>query len=227
MSEVLYQRLENITEVNMINVVLADDQNLFKESISYLLDNDDEINVIGQACDGMEALMLCENLKPDVVLMDIQMPGLDGVSATKKIKEKNSNTKVIILTTFENPDNIMESFVARADGYIVKDISYKDLVLTVKCVYSGLTVIHESVKQIIIDRFKGLSNYKSQYKDILSEKEVEIIKLIATGCSNKEIGITLNYSEGTIKNYVSKILYKLNMADRMQIAIFAMENGIV
>lgn len=223
----LYQRLENTMEVKMINVVLADDQNLFKESIAYILNHDDEINVVGQASDGIQAITLCENLNPDVILMDIEMPGLDGVSATKKIKEKNSNIKIIILTTFENPDNIMESFIARADGYIVKDISYKDLILTVKCVYSGLTVIHESVKQIIIDRFKGLSNYKSQYKDILTEKEVEIIKLIATGSSNKEIAVNLNYSEGTIKNYVSKILYKLNMSDRMQIAIFAMENGIV
>ena len=211
----------------MINVVLADDQNLFKESIAYILDNDDEINVIGQACDGTQVITLCEKLKPDVVLMDIEMPGLDGVNATKIIKENCSNIKVIILTTFENPDNVMESFVAKADGYIVKDISYKDLVLTVKCVYRGLTIIHESVKQIIVDRFKGFSNYKSQYKDILTEKEVEIIKLISIGCSNKEIASNLNYSEGTIKNYVSKILYKLNLSDRMQIAIFAMENGIV
>lgn len=211
----------------MINVVLADDQVLLRESIGYILDNDEEIKVVGMVGDGNEAIDICKKLRPDIILMDIEMPKLDGVNATKTIKEKCNNTKVIILTTFENPDNIMESFVANADGYIVKNISHKDLILTVKCVYSGLTVIHESVKQIMIDRFKGLIDYKSQYEDILSDKEIEIVRLIAQGNSNKEIAATLNYSEGTIKNNVSKILEKLDMSDRMQIAIFAIENGIV
>lgn len=211
----------------MINIVLADDQILLRESIGYILDNDEEIKVVGMVGNGNEAVDICKKLKPDIVLMDIEMPKLDGVNATKIIKEKCKNTKVIILTTFENPDNIMESFVANADGYIVKNISHKDLILTIKCVFSGLTVIDNSVKQIMIDRFKGLLDYKSQYEDILSEKEIDIIRLIAQGSSNKEIAATLNYSEGTIKNNVSKILNKLDMADRMQIAIFAIENGIV
>ncbi|MCT4620075.1 MAG: response regulator transcription factor [Marinisporobacter sp.] len=211
----------------MINVIIADDQVLLRESIGYILDNDEEINVIGMAEDGNEVIKMCNELHPDVVLMDIEMPELDGVKATKRIKEKYNDIKVIILTTFENPDNIMESFVALADGYIVKNISHKDLVLTVKCVASGLTVIHESVKKIMVDRFKGLGEYKSQYEDILNEKEIKIIRLIASGKSNKQIAATLNYSEGTIKNKVSKILEKLHMSDRMQIAIFAIENGIV
>jgi DNA-binding NarL/FixJ family response regulator len=134
---------------------------------------------------------------------------------------------VIILTTFENPDHIMESFVNNADGYLVKNISHKDLTRSIKCVHHGLTIIHESVKKIMVQRFKGLSDYKSQYKDLLTEREVEIVKCIAAGLSNKEIGGKLSYSQGTIKNNVSKILEKLDMADRMQIAIFAIENGIV
>ncbi|WP_206459105.1 response regulator [Anaerovorax sp. IOR16] len=211
----------------MIKVILADDQVLLRESIGYILDNDEEITVVGMAGNGYEVIKLCEKLRPDIVLMDIEMPQLDGVNATKIIKENYKSTKVIILTTFENPDNIMESFVADADGYIVKNISHKDLVLTVKCVHSGLTVIHKSVKEIMINRFKGFSDYKLKYKDILTEKEIEIVRLIAQGCSNKEIASTLNYSEGTIKNNVSKILEKLDMSDRMQIAIFAIENGIV
>ncbi|WP_027399032.1 response regulator [Anaerovorax odorimutans] len=211
----------------MINVVLADDQILLRESIGYILDNDEDIAVVGMAGDGYEVLELCEKLRPDIILMDIEMPKLDGVKATKIIKEKYKDTKVIILTTFENTDNIIESFVAETDGYIVKNISHKDLVFTVKCVCSGLTVIHESVKQIIINRFKGLSDYKLKYKGVLTEKEIEIVRLIAQGNSNKEIGNTLSYSEGTIKNNVSKILEKLNMSDRMQIAIFAIENGII
>lgn len=211
----------------MIKVAIADDQRLLRESLAYILDNDEEIHVVDGASNGEEALELCKRLSPDIILMDIEMPVMDGVSATKKIKENYPNIKVIVLTTFENADNIMESFIVGADGYIVKNINHKDLVLTVKCVASGLCVIHQSVKEIMINRFKGLSEYKSKYQDKLSEKDIDIIKLIATGKSNKEIAVQLNYSEGTIKNNVSKILEKLEVADRMQIAIFAIENGIV
>lgn len=211
----------------MIKVVLADDQKLLRESIGYILNNDKEIEVVGMADGGDEVISVCEKTKPDIVLMDIEMPGLNGVRATKIIKEKYKNIKIIILTTFENPNNIIESFLADADGYIVKNISHKDLILTIKCVHSGLTVIHESVKKIMIDRFRGLMDHKSQYEEILTEKEIKIVKLIAQGNSNKEISKILNYSEGTIKNNVSRILEKLQISDRLQIAIFAMENGIV
>jgi DNA-binding NarL/FixJ family response regulator len=214
-------------EDKMIRVILVDDQLLLRESISYLLENDKEIEVVGMGENGYEAIELCQKFNPDVILMDIEMPKLDGVSATKKIKESFPKVKIIILTTFENPDNIMESFVNDADGYIVKNISHKDLVRTIKCVNNGLTVIHKSVKKIMIDRFRGLADYKSKYKDLLTDREIEIIKRIAAGCSNKEIALDLSYSQGTIKNNVSKILDKLNMSDRMQIAIFAIENGIV
>lgn len=211
----------------MIKVLLVDDQVLLRESIGYILDDDQEISIIGMAGNGSEAIEKCKKLHPDVVLMDIEMPKMSGVHAAKIIKENCPETKVIILTTFENSDNIMESFVANVDGYIVKNINHEDLNLTIKCVQSGLTVIHKSVKKIMIERFKGLIDYKSQYEDVLTPKEISIVKLIAKGASNKEIANALNYSEGTIKNNVSKILEKLEMTDRIQIAIFAMEHGIL
>lgn len=211
----------------MIKVILVDDQQLLRESVSMLLENDQEINVVGLGKDGNEAISLCETYRPDVALIDIEMPELDGVSATKIIKEKYPGVKILILTTFENPENIMESFINGADGYIVKNTSHEDLVRSIKCVNSGLTVIHKSVKKIMMDRFKGLSEYKSRYEDILSDRDIEIIKCIASGLSNKEIALELNFSLGTIKNNISKILEKLDMSDRMQIAIFAIENGIV
>lgn len=211
----------------MIRVVLVDDQVLLRESIGYILDNDGDIEVVGMCGNGEEALRLCKEESPDIVLMDIEMPGFDGLNATREIKENYKDIKVMILTTFENPENIMESFVANADGYIVKNINHNDLICTIKCVHSGLTVIHESVKSIMIDRFKGLVTNKSAYNDLLTCKEIEIVKLIAKGSSNKDIAFSLNYSEGTIKNYISKILEKLKLTDRMQIAIFAMENGIL
>lgn len=211
----------------MIRVIIADDQVLLRESIAYILNNEEDIEVIAMASDGKEALELCKTHKPDIVIMDIQMPEMNGVAATKAIKEVLPDTKVMILTTFEDPDNIMESFVVKADGYIVKNICHGDLVLTIKCVNSGLTVIHESVKQIMVERFKGMMEYKTQYEELLSDKEVQIVRHIATGKSNKEIAAVMNYSEGTIKNNISRILDKLDMSDRMQVAIFAIENGIV
>lgn len=227
MLEKQYLNTENTMEVKMINVILIDDQRLLRESISMLLENDEEISVLAMGENGNEAIKLCEMHKPDIALIDIEMPELDGVSATKIIKEKYPKIKIIILTTFDNPDNIMESFINDADGYIVKNISHKDLVRSIKCVNNGLTVIHKSVKKIMMNRFKGLSEYKSRYKDILTEREIEIVKLISAGLSNKEIATELNFSKGTIKNNISKILAKLKMSDRIQIAVFAIENGIV
>ena len=210
----------------MIKVVLIDDQLLLRESLSYLLENDDEIKVVGMGKNGKDAISLCGTLHPDVVLMDIEMPELDGVSATKIIKQKHCDIKVIMLTTFENPENIVESFICDADGYVVKDISSKDLTRAIKCVNNNLTVVDKSVKKIMVDKFKKLSNNNFQFKDIFTDREIQIIKCIASGKSNKEISCDLNFSQGTIKNNISIILEKLNMTDRIQIAIFAIENGI-
>jgi len=227
MFAIQYPITGNIMEVDMIKIVLVDDQLLLRESIAHLLENDDDIKVVAMGENGNEAIKLCKIYQPDIVLMDIEMPEMNGVQATKIIKEKFDQIKVIILTTFDNPDNILEAIVNDADGYIVKNISHKDLVRTIKCVNNDLTVIHKSVKQIMMNRFKGLTDYKSKYENILSKREVEIVRCIAEGLSNKEIAGKLSYSQGTIKNNVSKILEKLEMSDRIQIAIFAIENGIV
>ncbi|MBN2794231.1 MAG: response regulator transcription factor [Clostridia bacterium] len=211
----------------MIKILIADDQKLLRESLSYILESESDFKVVETVENGVEALRVCETYCPDIVLMDIEMPTLNGVNATEKLKKICPEIKVIILTTFENPDNIMEAFLAGADGYIVKSIDYKELIMTIRCVLSGLTVIDHSVKQIMLQRFKGLSDYKMKYEDLLSDKEVEIIKWIASGKSNREIAHILSYSEGTIKNNVSKILEKLKLTDRVQVAIFAIENGVV
>ncbi len=213
--------------VFMINVIIADDEILLRESIGFILDNDDDINVVGLAGDGEEAIELCKELEVDVILMDIKMPNKDGINAAKMIKKLFPNIKIIMLTTFEGVENITESFVIGADGYILKNVNHEDIILSIKCVYRNLTVIHESVKKIMIDRFKILIDFKSNYKDILNDREIRIIKNIAKGKSNKQIASILNYSEGTIKNNVSKILEKLELDDRIQIAIFAIENDIV
>lgn len=211
----------------MIKILIVDDQKLVRQSLSYLLESKEDIQVIGLADNGLKAVEFAEKNKVDIILMDIEMPVMDGITATKKIKEIKPQIKIIILTTFENPDNILESFVNRADGYVVKDISHNDLIYTIRCVHSGLCVLHESVRKIMIDRFKGLSDYRTSYKEILTDREIEIVKYIALGLRNKEIAAKMNYSLGTIKNNISKILEKLDMVDRLQIAIFAIEKGII
>ncbi|MBN2883020.1 MAG: response regulator transcription factor [Clostridia bacterium] len=211
----------------MIKVLIADDQTLLRESLSFILDSDGEIEVVGLAEDGRTAIEKCMELLPDIVLMDIEMPVVNGVEATKAIKECHPDTKIIMLTTFENPENIMGAFVSGADGYLVKDVSHSELLLAVKCVAFGLTVIHESVREIMIDKFSSPARVKKDLTNILTDKELEIMKLVAAGKSNKEIGADLNYSFGTIKNYISRILEKLEFTDRIQIAIYSIENGIV
>lgn len=216
----------------MIKVAIIDDQVLLAKSLQYIIEKDEEINVVALGQNGNQALEICKKYSPNVILMDIQMPDTDGLEATKKIKETYKNIKVITLTTFENMENIMESFICGADGYIVKDIDPKELILSIKCVHSGLHVSHASVHKIIVREFsKALGkNFKVQGKNhevTFSPSDVEIIKLVSQGRSNKEIAEILNFSEGTIKNKIAAILSRLKFRDRTQLVIFAIENNMI
>jgi|LGVE01.1.fsa_nt_gb DNA-binding NarL/FixJ family response regulator len=210
----------------MINVILADDQVLLRETLGKIISIDSEINVMDMVGTGKEVIASCEKNKPDMILMDIEMPEIDGISALKIIKEKHPEIKVIILTTFENTENIIDAFIKKADGYIVKDIGCEELISTIKCVQYGLTVMHNSVKKIMINEFKNRTHHTHSYTEIISLEEIDIVRLIVNGKSNKEISRILNYSEGTIKNKVSKIYEKLDISDRLQLALYAVENGI-
>jgi len=210
----------------MIKTVIVDDQVLLRKSIGQLISTDQDIKVMGMASNGKEALDLCESIRPDIMLMDIEMPLMNGIESMKIIKKKYPKTKVIILTTFDNKDNIIAAFRAKADGYITKDVEPIELITVIKCVSYGLTVIHKSVKDIMVEKFEQLETKTKAYRKILTEEEVHIIKGIVDGFSNKELAKDLNYSEGTIKNKVSKIYDKIKVNDRIQLAIYAVENGI-
>ena len=210
----------------MTRVVIADDQVLLRKSIGHIISVDEDIQVVATVGNGKEALEACKEYVPDIVLMDIEMPVMDGVTATGLIKAYNPEIKVIILTTFDNSDNIIEAFTAEADGYVVKDIGWEELVATIKCVLFGLTVIHESVRIIMLDKFKKIASSKQAYEEVLTLEEIDIIRLIVVGESNKHIGQVLNYSEGTVKNKVSRIYEKLEIRDRLQLTLFAVEHGI-
>jgi DNA-binding NarL/FixJ family response regulator len=213
-------------EAKMIRIIIADDQVLLRKSLGQIISTDEKITVMDMVGTGREAIESCKIYSPDIVLMDIEMPEMDGISALRIIKEKFEDVKVIILTTFENTNNIVDSFLAQADGYITKDIDCDELITTIKCVNYGLTVIHKSVKKIMVDKFKKMSDNKKSYTDILSLEEIEIVKLIVAGKSNKDIARIFNYTEGTVKNKVSRIYEKLGISDRLRLAVYAVENGI-
>lgn len=210
----------------MIKIIIADDQALLRKSLAQLISIDEEINVVSMASNGREAIDECQKHRPDIVMMDIEMPQMNGIDALKIIKEKYPKTRVIILTTFDNKENIISAFLKKADGYITKDIEPDELITTIKCVNYGLTVIHESVREIMVNKFEKAANKERDYTDVLSIEEIDMIKNIVDGKSNKDIAAMFNYTEGTIKNKVSRIYEKLGIADRLQLAVFAVENGI-
>ncbi|MGX8797759.1 response regulator [Fusibacter sp. JL298sf-3] len=210
----------------MVKVLIADDQALLRKSLGQIISIDDDIQVVAMASTGVEAVEKCSKICPDIVMMDIEMPKMNGIDAMRIIKEKYPKIKVIVLTTFDNRENIVASFTANADGYITKDIGPEELILTLKCVLNGLTVIHQSVKEIMLEKFERAAQQNMRCVAHLTSEEVEMIRLIVSGYSNKAIGERLNYTEGTIKNKISKMYGKLGVSDRVQLAIFAIENGI-
>lgn len=211
----------------MIKIVIADDQVLLRKSLGQIISTDTEMQVVDMVGTGKAAIESCRRHRPDVILMDIEMPEMDGLSALKIIKERYKETSIIILTTFDNKENIIEAFVSRADGYITKDIGCHELITTIRCVVYGLTVIHKSVKNIMVEKFMRMSGGRRSYDDILSLEEIDIVKMIVDGKSNKAVAKSLCYTEGTIKNKVSRIYEKLNISDRLQLAVYAVENGMV
>ena len=200
--------------------------------LSIILTQDHTFEVIGSAGDGNEILQLCDEEKPDIVLLDVNMPVADGIFALLKIKEKYPHMKVIMLTTFEEEDYILNACTNAADGYLLKDTKPETLINTIKCVNDGLFVMHRSVQQCMVKQLaKALQTEK--ITEIADERfdfdpiDLKILKLLSLGKSNAEIAQSLNYSEGTIKNRISRMLDITELKDRTQLAIFALQNGII
>ena len=215
----------------MIKVLLADDQLLFREGIKKILEHDEEIKVVGCAENGKEAFKLCEQFSPDVVLMDIEMPGCDGVEGTRLIKSKCKRTKVVMLTVFNDDEKIQNALNYGADGYMLKDINQEKLILTVKSVAAGLGVMHKDTYSNIIKKVNSHTKISilenKGLKLDLSNRELSVIKLIVEGKSNSEIANIIYLTEGSVRNIISGILKKLNLKDRTQLAILAVKNGII
>ncbi|NMA64794.1 MAG: response regulator transcription factor [Clostridiaceae bacterium] len=216
----------------MIKVLIADDQELIRTSLQIVLNNQDNIRVTDVVANGQEVVRSVRKNKPDVILMDIRMPKMDGVQCTKIIKENYSDIKIIILTTFDDDEYVYNALKYGASGYLLKGVSIDDLVKAIHTVYSGRAMINPDIATKVVKLFSQMA--KGYYPIEVGKNEVEeltktewkIIEQVAYGFSNKEIADTLNLSEGTVRNYLSIILSKLKLRDRTQLAIWAIQSGV-
>ncbi|TCK86749.1 LuxR family two component transcriptional regulator [Natranaerovirga hydrolytica] len=207
-------------------VLLVDDEKLIRDGLKIILNTYDNIQVVGLCENGEVAYHFCKENDVDVILMDIRMPVLNGVEATKKIKSEMPHIKILILTTFNDTEYIYEGLKNGASGYMLKDSAYALIVDSILAAHKGNVVVHQEVANKIIESKSIIKNESVHIDYGLTQKDVNIIILIAEGLSNKEIAERLFLSEGTIKNNVSIILEKLDLRDRTQIAIFAYKNGM-
>ncbi|WP_405686744.1 response regulator [Streptomyces sp. NBC_00057] len=213
-----------------IRVVIADDQALIREGFSVLLNAQPDIDVVAEAQDGEDALAKVAEFEPDVVLMDIRMPVVDGLEATRRISATGAETKIVVLTTFDSDEYVHEALRAGASGFLLKDTSARQLAEAVRTVASGGAMLAPAVtKRLIADfsRFGSLQAPRVQRLESLTERETEVLCLIAQGLSNAELANHLVVAEQTVKSHVSRILVKLQLRDRTQAAIYAYEAGLV
>jgi len=216
-----------------IKIILVDDQMLFREGLSTLLSVHDDIEVVGEAENGAEAIKLVAKLKPDVVLMDVRMPILDGVAATRKLNQDHPKSRVIMLTTFDDDEYVFEGLRAGAVGYLLKDVPSKKLVEAIRAAAKGESFLQPSVAAKVVAEFMRMSGNtavsppQQSLIDPLSNRELEILNLVASGASNREIATSLFIAEGTVKNHVTNILGKLGVRDRTQAALKAKEQGLI
>ena len=214
-----------------IRVVLADDQALVRTGFRMILAETDDIEVVGEAGDGDEAVRVADRASPDVVLMDVRMPGTDGIAATRMIRAAGSATRVLILTTFDLDEYVYAGLRAGASGFLLKDALAPELVAAVRVVASGEAVVAPTVTRRLIERFIGDEPPDGSPTpatfDVLTVREREVLTLIARGLANAEIAQRLFLSEGTVKTHVSRVLAKLGLRDRLQAVILAYEAGLV
>jgi len=209
-----------------VRVLIADDQTLFRVGLARLLEEDPRVEIVGQAGDGAEAVKLAGTLKPDVVLMDLKMPHLDGIEATRQIAASQSGVKVLLLTTFEADNHVIQALKAGASGYILKDSRPDSIVSSLLAVMAGERVMASAVANRVLEMLTGTTTPKEFY-DGLTGREIEILKLLAGGMANKQIAYKLRISEKTVRNHVSNMYEKLNIYDRSQAVLYAVRKGLV
>ncbi|MEH7083323.1 response regulator transcription factor [Neobacillus drentensis] len=210
-----------------IRILIVDDHHVVRRGLVFFLRTQKDLEIIGEAANGREAIEQAQVLKPDIILMDLIMPEMDGIQATKIIKEKQPEIKIMMLTSFSDQDHVIPALEAGASGFQLKDIQPDELVTSIKKIISGENQLHPKATSHLL---ANLSNKNKQEKNLLEEltkREVDVLKEIAKGKSNKEIAAALFITEKTVKTHVSNLLAKLELADRTQAALYAVKNQLV
>ena len=209
-----------------INILLADDHRMVREGLIQLLDLEKELKVIGEAGDGYECLNLTNKLKPDIVLLDLNMPNLDGLQVLEIMKQQKMDCKIIILTIHKEIDYLVKALDVGCEGYVLKDSDFDTLKNAIISVYNGDTYIEPTLTPMLNASLAERDVLRDKLNE-LTKREIEVLKMITGGALNKEIASTLNISERTVKNHVSNIFKKINVSDRTQAAVFAIKNNLV
>lgn len=207
-------------------VVIVDDHSMVREGLKQLLELNGDVEVIGEACDGVECLMLLEKVLPQVLLLDINMPKMNGLEVLEKLKEENINVKVIILTVHNEIEFLLKAVEIGIDGYLLKESDSSELKKAISHVVRGETYIQPSMIPLLNSRMLERDIEKEKI-NLLTRRELEVLKLLSVGLYNKEIGKKLDISERTVKNHISSIFKKIDVADRTQAAVFAIRNNLI
>jgi DNA-binding NarL/FixJ family response regulator len=209
-----------------IRIILADDHVILRQGTRQLLEHESDMDVVGEASDGAEAVELVSNLKPDVVIIDVAMPGMNGIEATKKIKDILPGTKILVLTGYDYDEYIFSLLEIGAAGYLLKDVSGDELVGAIRAVYNGEPVLHPTVMRKLMDRCKTLSPRQTETPaDVLSEREMEVLKLAVSGKSNKDIAEALNISLRTVQAHMRSIFNKVGVGSRSEAIVCGLKKG--
>lgn len=211
----------------VISVLLVDDHSVVRQGVRAFLVTQPDLTVVGEAASGEEAVRLAEQTVPDVILMDLIMPNMDGVEATRRVKQVSPRSQVVVLTSYHEDEHIFPALKAGALSYILKDVSAEELASAVRKAAAGEAVLHPRVAARVIRELQGRREETANVFTELSERELEVLKLIADGMSNAEIAEKLVLSEKTVKGHVSNILSKLHLVDRTQAAVYAWRQGVV
>jgi DNA-binding NarL/FixJ family response regulator len=211
--------------------MVADDQELYRRGVEVVLSTEEDISMVAEASDGAEAVQRAEECAPDVILMDIRMPKLDGIEAARRIKELVPTTRIIMLTVSDEDTHLYDAIKAGANGYLLKDLAIEEVPQSIRRVYAGESLISPSMASKLLTEFSTLSKKVEQRQQLtspsLTPREVEVLRFVAKGMSNREIAEELYISENTVKNHVRNILEKLHLHSRMEAVLYAMRERII
>lgn len=213
--------------MKIIRVILADDHTVFRQGLKSLLSLEDDIKIISEAANGKEAIDFVNQLHPDIVIMDINMPILNGLEATKKIKADHPKTKIIILTSQGDDKSVFSLIEAGAEGYLLKDVAAENLVSAIRDVHDGKSILHPEVTQKLLARFVSKDSDKTKQKDMLTDRELEVLKALSRGFTNQQIADELFISQRTVQNHLHNIYNKLGINGRTEAVIYALQEGII